>query len=97
MWTESFTADYNFSQRNVSLNVFPPETLLGPGGIGFEIGGNTTQFSLVKEHPEGIRDTMSLRVSYSVAGTSSLDVFALAEDNLFTEFWRLTEGPDSEP
>lgn len=91
IWTETFTTGYNFTERNVSLNIVPPEDFLTPAGIQVGLGGNITTFNLLKEHPIGVRETMRLRVSYASSANSIVDLFALADDSRFTEFWRLNK------
>ena len=93
IWAESFTANYNFTERNVSLFAnknLDPQDFIGAGGFNLEVTDtNITRFSLVKEHPVGVRDTMAQLVSWATPGDSSIVIFTAAADGFFTSIWQV--------
>lgn len=91
IWSEQFTIGYNFTPRNVSLNVVPPEDLLAVEGISTTLGGNITQLNVLKENQRGERDFLDLRFQFVESANRTWDLFYFADDNLLTAYWRINK------
>lgn len=94
IWSENFRTGYNFSTRNVSLNIFPPEDYLVFDGLQVNLGGNITQLNVLKEHTVGLRDYLTFSMDWTRTGNYSWDTLMFSDTNFLTEYWRfnVTDG-----
>jgi len=92
VWNERFGLQYQFNNSGVSLNVFPPEDLLTFDGLELDLDGvNFSQFDLLKEHTEGVRDNMIVSFAFTEPTNRTYDLIMFADDSTITEYWRLNK------
>ena len=92
VWNERFGLQYQFNNSGVSLNVFPPEDLLTFDGLELFLDGvNFSQFDLLKEHTEGVRDNSIVSFAFTEPTNRTYDLIMFADDSTITEYWRLNK------
>lgn len=87
LWGENFGLNYNFTQKNVNINYFPPESFLVFDGLQINLNASNTELDIQKEYP-GVRDAVLLKMDYTSASNRSWDVLVFSNSSLLTEYWR---------
>jgi hypothetical protein len=86
LYSDIFRIGYNNTVNDVSSNLEPFSSFLGPNGLTVTLGGNLTYLNLAKDHAPA-RDFLTNKLTFADAGNVTYTFVTFSDDGFVTTYW----------